>query len=61
MYSTTQRLNHLASISTTFVMVLLGLIAAASFLTQPEVEGGKLEVHDLVVCVPSVPYVGFLL
>jgi signal peptidase complex subunit 3 len=49
MFSTIQRLNHLASVSTTFVMVLLALISAASFFTQPAVEGGKIEVSDLVV------------
>ncbi|CAK9784417.1 putative signal peptidase [Cutaneotrichosporon oleaginosum] len=49
MYSTLQRLNHYGSISTTFVMVLLGLISLASFFTLPAVEPGTVSVNDLIV------------
>lgn len=49
MYSTLQRLNHLGSISTTFVMVLLALVSLSSFYTQPAVDVGVVNVHDLIV------------
>lgn len=49
MYSTLQRLNHYASISTTFVMVLLGLISLASFFTLPQIEPGTVKVNDLIM------------
>lgn len=49
MYSTLQRLNHLASISTTFVMILLGLISVASFYTLPKVDVGEVDVRDLIM------------
>jgi signal peptidase complex subunit 3 len=49
MYSTLQRLNHYGSISTTFIMVLLGLISLASFLTLPALEPGTVTVNDLLV------------
>lgn len=49
MYSTLQRLNHFASISTTFLMVLLGLVSLAGFLAKPAVDVGVVNVHDLIV------------
>ncbi|BEJ17041.1 hypothetical protein CspHIS471_0604420 [Cutaneotrichosporon sp. HIS471] len=49
MYSTLQRLNHYGSISTTFVMVLLGLISLASFFTLPVIEPGSVSVNDVII------------
>ncbi|GMK57305.1 hypothetical protein CspeluHIS016_0401390 [Cutaneotrichosporon spelunceum] len=49
MYSTLQRLNHYGSISTTFVMVLLGLISLASFCTLPAIKNGTVTVNDVIV------------
>lgn len=51
MYSALQRLNHLSSLATTYVMVLFGLISFASFLAQPAVNVGKVDVKDLIVSV----------
>lgn len=49
MYSTLQRLNYYGSISTTFVMVLLGLISLASYVTLPDLPPGTVTVNSLVV------------
>lgn len=49
MYSTLQRLNHLSSLVTTYIMILLGLISIASFLTQPAVDIGKVDIKDLIM------------
>ena len=49
MHSTLQRLNHLFSLSSTYMMILLGLISIASFLSQPAVEMGKIDVKDLIM------------
>ena len=49
MYSSLQRLNHLSSLATTYIMVLLALISAASFLTLPSVDGGKVDIKDLIM------------
>ncbi|KAK6907973.1 signal peptidase [Kwoniella mangroviensis CBS 10435] len=49
MYSTLQRLNHISSLATTYVMILLGLISIASFLSLPSVDVGKVEIKDLIV------------
>jgi signal peptidase complex subunit 3 len=54
MYTTFQRLNHLTSLATTYIMVLLGLISIASFLALPPVSVGKVDVKDLIVYVPAV-------
>ncbi len=51
MYSTFQRLNHLSSLATTYIMILLGLISIASFLTLPSVDIGKVDVKDLIMCI----------
>ncbi|WWC88633.1 uncharacterized protein L201_003546 [Kwoniella dendrophila CBS 6074] len=49
MYSTLQRLNHITSLATTYVMILLGLISIASYLRIPSVDVGKVEVKDLII------------
>ncbi|WVQ96534.1 hypothetical protein IAU59_003639 [Kwoniella sp. CBS 9459] len=49
MYSTLQRLNHLSSLATTYIMILLGLISVASFLALPQVDVGKVDIRDLVL------------
>ncbi|WVF69024.1 hypothetical protein IAT40_003798 [Kwoniella sp. CBS 6097] len=49
MYSTLQRLNHLSSLATTYIMILLGLISVASFLALPQVDVGRVDVKDLVL------------
>lgn len=51
MYSTLQRLNHLSSLATTYIMILLGLISVASFLSIPSVDNGKIDVKDLIMYV----------
>jgi signal peptidase complex subunit 3 len=53
MYSSLQRLNHLTSLATTYIMILLGLISIASFLSLPTVELGKIEVRDLIMWVSA--------
>ncbi|WWC70963.1 uncharacterized protein I206_104916 [Kwoniella pini CBS 10737] len=49
MYSTLQRLNHISSLATTYVMILLGFISIASFLSLPSVDVGNVEVKDLII------------
>lgn len=49
MFSTLQRLNHYGSVSTTFIMVLLGLISLASYLTLPQLEPGSININSLLV------------
>ncbi|WRT67986.1 uncharacterized protein IL334_004961 [Kwoniella shivajii] len=49
MYSTLQRLNHLSSLATTYIMILLGLISIASFLSHPSVNTGNVEIKDLII------------
>lgn len=49
MYSTLQRLNNLTSLATTYVMVLLGLISIASFLSVPSVDTGSIDIKDLIM------------
>jgi len=51
MYSTLQRLNHLSSLATTYIMILLSLISIASFLLQPTVHLGKIDIKDLIMLV----------
>ncbi|KAK8858773.1 hypothetical protein IAR55_003003 [Kwoniella newhampshirensis] len=49
MYSTLQRLNHLSSLATTYIMILLGLVSIASLFALPTVDVGKVDVKDLIV------------
>lgn len=49
MYSTLNRLNHLSSLATTYVLVLLGLISVASYLAVPPVNVGKIDIKDLIM------------
>ncbi|ORX37209.1 putative signal peptidase [Kockovaella imperatae] len=49
MHSTLQRLNHISSTATTYVLILLSLISITSYLTLPPVAPGKLEIRDLIV------------
>lgn len=49
MYSTLQRLNNLTSLATTYVMILLGLISIASFLSVPSVDNGSIDIKDLIM------------
>lgn len=49
MFSSLQRLNHITSLATTYVMILLGLISVASYLALPPVPLGKLDVKDLIM------------
>ena len=51
MFSSLQRLNHLTSLATTYLMVLLALVSVASFLSLPEVDVGKIDIKDLVMSV----------
>jgi signal peptidase complex subunit 3 len=51
MFSSLQRLNHITSLATTYVMILLGLISVASYLALPAVPLGKLDVKDLIMWV----------
>jgi len=53
MYSTLQRLNHLSSLATTFVMILLGLVSLASLVSLPTVNPGRIDVNDLIMYVLS--------
>jgi hypothetical protein len=49
MYSTLSRLNHVTSLATTYIMILLGLISVSSYLSLPVVDGGRIEVKDLIL------------
>jgi hypothetical protein len=49
MYSTLQRLNNITSLATTYVMILMGLISIASFLSVPSIEPGNIDVKDLIM------------
>ncbi|KAL0240534.1 hypothetical protein I308_106328 [Cryptococcus tetragattii IND107] len=49
MYSTLQRANHISSLATTYILILLGLISVASFLTLPSVDVGSIDVKDIIV------------
>ncbi|KAL7420767.1 Signal peptidase complex subunit [Cryptotrichosporon argae] len=49
MYSTYQRANHLLSLSTTCAMILLALVAVASWASLPAVAPGRVEIKDLIV------------
>jgi signal peptidase complex subunit 3 len=49
MYSTVQRLNNITSLATTYIMILLGLISVASFLSVPTHEPGNIDIKDLIV------------
>ncbi|WVQ85026.1 hypothetical protein IAT38_007190 [Cryptococcus sp. DSM 104549] len=49
MHSTLQRANHLSSLATTYILVLLALISFASFLALPPVDVGTVEIKDLIV------------
>jgi len=49
MYSTLQRLNNITSLATTYVMILLGLISIASFLSVPTIDPGNINIKDLIV------------
>jgi signal peptidase complex subunit 3 len=49
MHSSLQRLNHLFSLATTYIMILLGLISVASYLAVPPVNPGKVDIKDLIV------------
>ncbi|ODN93399.1 signal peptidase [Cryptococcus wingfieldii CBS 7118] len=49
MYSTVQRLNHLSSLATTYLLALLALVSLASFLAQPPVSVGSVHVKDLIL------------
>ncbi|XAO27598.1 hypothetical protein I312_106454 [Cryptococcus bacillisporus CA1280] len=49
MYSTLQRANHISSLATTYILILLGLISVASFLTLPSVDVGSVDVKDIIV------------
>lgn len=51
MYSTLQRANHISSLATTYVLILLGLISIASFLSLPSVDLGSIDVKDIIVFV----------
>lgn len=51
MYSTLQRTNHISSLATTYILILLGLISVASFLTLPSVDVGTIDVKDIIVFV----------
>lgn len=51
MYSTLQRANHISSLATTYILILLGLISVASFLTLPSVDVGSIDVKDIIVFV----------
>lgn len=53
MYSTLQRANHISSLATTYILILLGLISVASFLTLPSVDVGLIDVKDIIVFVYS--------
>lgn len=55
MFSSLQRLNHITSLATTYVMILLGLISVASYLALPPVPLGKLDVKDLIMWVVIGP------
>ncbi|KAI9634708.1 putative signal peptidase [Dioszegia hungarica] len=49
MYSTLNRLNHLSSLATTYILILLGLISISSLITLPTVNIGKVDIKDLIV------------
>ncbi|GFZ44977.1 hypothetical protein JCM24511_02703 [Saitozyma sp. JCM 24511] len=49
MHSSLQRLNHLFSLATTYIMILLALISVASYLAVPPVSPGKVDIKDLIV------------
>ncbi|WVR06531.1 hypothetical protein IAU60_003562 [Kwoniella sp. DSM 27419] len=49
MHSSLQRLNHLSSLATTYILILLGLISVASFLALPSVDIGSVDVKDLIL------------
>ncbi|KAK4689697.1 signal peptidase complex subunit 3, partial [Tremellales sp. Uapishka_1] len=49
MYSSFSRLNQISSLAMTCIMVLLGLISIASFLSLPLVEQGRIDVRDLII------------
>jgi signal peptidase complex subunit 3 len=51
MYSSLQRLNQLTSLATTYLMILMGLISIASFLSLPTVDPGRIDVKDLIMRV----------
>lgn len=61
MYSTLQRLNNITSLATTYVMVLLGLISIASFLTVPSVDAGNIDIKDLIMCVARLSRLAVLI
>lgn len=54
MYSTLQRLNNITSLATTYVMILLGLISVASFLSVPSLEPGNIDIKDLIMYVSCI-------
>ena len=49
MHSSLQRLNHLTSTATTYVLILLALISITSWLSLPPVPLGDLEIKDLLM------------
>jgi signal peptidase complex subunit 3 len=49
MHSSLNRLNHLSSLATTYVLVLLGLISLASYYTLPPVELGRVDINDFIM------------
>jgi hypothetical protein len=51
MYSTLNRLNHLSSLATTYILILLALISVASLITLPNVNIGNVEIKDLIMYV----------
>ena len=52
MHSSLNRLNHLSSLATTYILILLGLISLASYYTLPAVDVGRVDIKDLIVWVP---------
>ncbi|WVQ73373.1 hypothetical protein IAR50_002942 [Cryptococcus sp. DSM 104548] len=49
MYSTLQRVNHLSSLATTYILALLALVSLASFLALPPVNVGNVDVKDIIL------------
>jgi signal peptidase complex subunit 3 len=49
MYSSLTRLNHLSSLATTYILILLGCISVASLVALPTVNVGKVDVKDLIM------------